>query len=297
MNTARLLHAADESVRLCGRVLRLFDPVRFVGAARDGFYVVKRHWRLAVAMARRELSTRYAGQMMGSFWIIGHPLLQMLIFVFLFAVVFNQKMGGTFDLPRDYTVYILSGLVAWLSILPVLTGSCYSIVGNAALVKQFNFELEALPVKDVLTAMLFWFVGVAIVSVYTLWSYHSVPWTYVLLPVVLVVQIITLIGFAWLLSAVAVFFRDLKDIVTVWSNLGVFLLPIVYLPQWVPEIFRPFVYSNPLSCVIWMHQDVLYFGRIEHPVSWLVSTILALLIFSTGHRVFQRLRPLFGNVL
>jgi lipopolysaccharide transport system permease protein len=297
VNTARLLHIADGTVRLGGRVLRLFNPNRVASAAVDGIYIVKRHWRLAMAMARRELSTRYAGQVMGSFWVVGHPLLQMVIFVFLFGVVFEQKIGGTFELPRNYTIYILAGLVPWLAILPVLTGSCQSIVANSALVKQFNFELEALPLKDVLIAMLFWVIGVFIIAVCTIWSYHSVPWTYLLLPFALLVLITTLIGFAWLFSAIAVFFRDLKDFVAVWSNLGVFMLPVVYLPQWVPDIFLPLVYVNPLSCLIWIHQDIFYFGRIAHPVSWVVGTLFALFAFTSGHRVFQRLRPIFGNAL
>jgi lipopolysaccharide transport system permease protein len=281
------------AVRFAG----LFRPARLRLAAVEAFSVVARDWRLAVAMARRELSARYAGQMMGSFWIVGHPLLQMLIYVFLFAVVFQQRIGGTVELPRDYTVYILAGLVPWLSILPVQTASCSSILSNVALVKQFNFEVEVLPIKDVLTAMVFWFVGIAIIAIYTLWIYHRLPWTYLLLPVAFAIQIVMLIGSAWLLSAVSVFFRDLKDIMGVWSTLGVFLLPIVYLPQWSPELFRPFIYANPLSYLIWVYQDILYFGRIEHPMSWLISPVFAIFVFTTGHRVFSRLRPMFGNVL
>jgi lipopolysaccharide transport system permease protein len=297
VTAARLVKSMGWLPRIALRLVALFNPVRVVNAAIDGFLIIGRHWRLAVAMARRELSTRYAGQIMGSSWIIGHPLLQMLIYIFLFAVVFQQRIGGTMELPRDYTIYILSGLVPWLSILPVLTGSCSSILGNAALVKQFSFELEVLPIKDVLMAMVFWLVGITITATYTVWVYHALPWTYLLLPVVFAIQTVFLIGSAWLLSAIAVFFRDLKDIMAVWANLGVFLLPVVYLPQWMPEVFRPAIYSNPLSCIIWIYQDTLYFGRIEHPVSWLISIMLAVFVFTTGHRVFQRLRPLFGNAL
>jgi lipopolysaccharide transport system permease protein len=271
--------------------------VRLAEAAGEGFAIVSLHWRLAIAMSRRDLSSRYAGQIMGSFWIVGHPLLQMLIYILLFAVVFKQRIGGTVDLPRDYTVYILSGLVPWLAILPVVTGSCTSILANVSLVKQFSFELEVLPLKDVLTALVFWFVGIAITAIYTLMIYHVLPWTFLLLPIAFAVQLFVMIGLAWLLSAVSVFFRDLKDIMAVWANLGVFLLPIVYLPQWLPDIFRPFIYANPLSYIMWMYQDILYFGRIEHPTSWLISILFALLSFTTGHRVFQRLRPLFGSAL
>jgi lipopolysaccharide transport system permease protein len=179
----------------------------------------------------------------------------------------------------------------------VLTAAPLSIVANTTLVKQFNFELEVLPVKDVVITMVFWAVGLLIVIGYTLLEYRALPWTYLLLPILLVIHVATMVGLAWLLSAISVFFRDLKDIIMVLANMGVYILPVVYLPQWVPPAFRPFVYGNPLSSVIWMYQDVLYFGRIAHPYAWVVGIILALVSFSAGHRVFQRLRPMFGSAL
>ena len=280
-----------------GRLLRILNPVRMAAAVIDGVRLLSRHRRLAITMARRELTSRYAGQLMGSFWIIGHPLALMLTFVFLFAIVFQTKMGGTVEMPRDYTIYILAGLIPWLSLLPVLTAGCSSILNNVIIVKQFNFEVEILPVKDVLIAMVFWLVGVVIIGVYTLITYHRLPLTWLLLPVVFAIHGFTAIGFAWFLSAVTVFFRDLKDITVAISAIGMYLLPVVYLPEWVPDIFRPLVYANPLSYLIWIYQDTLYFGRIEHPMAWIWATLFALVAFASGHRIFQRLRPIFGNAL
>ena len=129
-------------------IIRLVDPIRYFGAIIEAVALLRTNWRIALMMARRDLTSRHANQVIGPFWIIGHPLFQMLIFVFLFGVVFKQQLGGNFyDMPRDYTIYILSGLVAWLSILPVLTTSCVSVTSNAALVKQFKFELEILRSK------------------------------------------------------------------------------------------------------------------------------------------------------
>jgi lipopolysaccharide transport system permease protein len=279
------------------RLLRLLSPARMLSAAVSGARLLLQHRHLAIAMARRELTSRYAGQALGSFWIIGHPLFQLLVFLFLFAVVFQVKIDVSVEMPRDYPVYMLSGLVPWLAILPVLTSGTMSILGNAALVKQFNFDVEVLPVKDVLIAMVFWLIGLAIITIYTLFEYGNLPWTYLLLPYLFIIHMAMMVGFAWLLSSITVFFRDLKDIVTVLASLGVYMLPIVYLPQWVPPFFKPFVYANPLSSIIWMYQDVLYFGRVDHPLAWVVGTILAFGVFSSGHRVFQRLRPMFGAAL
>jgi lipopolysaccharide transport system permease protein len=95
-----------------------------------GVSLLGRHRKLMIAMVRRELVLRHVNQVMGSFWLIGHPLFLMALFVFLFGVVFNPKVGATYELPCDYTVYILSGLVPWLAMVPALTTSCNSVVSN-----------------------------------------------------------------------------------------------------------------------------------------------------------------------
>lgn len=293
----QILSFPGKALSVLVKILLFLNPVRIITSTLDGIDVLRRHRRLALAMAQRELTTRYAGQALGTFWVIGHPLFQMMVYLLIFGVVFKVKMESSLEMPRDYTIYILSGLVPWLSIAPAIGSAPVSIVSNTTLVKQFTFEIEVLPIKDVLIAMLFWVIGVAIIVLYTLVIYRALPWTYLLLPYLLGVQLLLLIGCAWFLSAVSVFFRDLKDVVTVLITMGVYVLPVVYLPNWVPAIFRPFVYANPFSSIIWMYQDALYYGRLEHPFAWVVGTLFAVVTFSGGHRVFQRLRPMFGAAL
>ena len=275
----------------------LLRPTAYVDAFLEGVSLLGRHRKLMIAMVRRELVLRHVNQVMGSFWLIGHPLFLMGLFVFLFGVVFNPKIGQSYELPRDYTVYILSGLVPWLAMVPALTASCNSVTSNAALVKQFVFHLEILPAKDVLTSSVVWVVGIAVITIYTLIEYGSLPWTYVLLPIAATIHLLAIVGLAFLFSALAVFFRDIQDFVNVFANVGVYIAPVTYLPQWVPPVFRPVLYFNPFSYLIWMYQDVLYFGRIEHPAAWAVSAVGAVLAFAFGYRVFRRLKPVFGNAL
>ena len=142
-----------------------------------------------------------------------------------------------------------------------------------------------------------WVVGIAVITIYTLIEYGSLPWTYVLLPIAATIHLLAIVGLAFLFSALAVFFRDIQDFVNVFANVGVYIAPVTYLPQWVPPVFRPVLYFNPFSYLIWMYQDVLYFGRIEHPAAWAVSAVGAVLAFAFGYRVFRRLKPVFGNAL
>ena len=200
-------------------------------------------------------------------------------------------------MPRDYTTYILSGLAAWLSLSPTLNSSTTAIVDNANLVKQFTFDARVLPAKEIAIGGVVWVICVAVVIGYTLIVEQSIPWTYVLIPVVAAIHFLIALGCGWALAALAVFFRDLKDFVILATTALIYLLPIVYLPNWTPELFRPLIYSNPFSHLIWVYQDVFYFGRLQHPLAWLISTAFALLTVSFGYRIFRRLQPMFGGAL
>ena len=64
-------------------------------AFREVIGLLTRHRQLTWEMTRREISDRYAGQVLGAFWAIGHPLALMGIYLFIFGCVFRMKIGGT----------------------------------------------------------------------------------------------------------------------------------------------------------------------------------------------------------
>jgi lipopolysaccharide transport system permease protein len=248
-------------------------------------------------MVRGDLTGRYRGQFLGSVWIIAHPLVLTIIYLFLFGVVLSQRIGGTRELPLDYTAYILSGLVPWLTFQASMNTSVVSITANSKLVKQFIFPIEILPIRDVVSSLVTWLVGVSVTLIYVVLSQKVVMATWALLPLVFGMQCVAMIGVAFTLSAVAVFFKDIKDFVQLFCVIAIFLLPIVFLPGWVPPIFRPILWINPFTYMIWVYQDVMYFGRIEHPFAWFVFFAWSVLAFAAGFRLFKRTKPLFGNLL
>ena len=278
-------------------MISLVNPAVYRQAIGEAIALLTQHSRLIVEMAKRDLTQRYAGQLIGAVWIIGHPLLLTVLYVFLFAVVFNMKIGGTHELPLDYTTYMLAGLIPWLAFQLALSTSCLSIVSNASLVKQFVFHLELLPAKDVAISLVTWFVGMLATLLYILFTQQTAYATWLLLPFVFGVQVLAMMGAAFALSSISVFFRDLKDFITLFVTVGLFLMPVVYLPNMVPSAFRPLLYVNPFSYMTWVYQDVLYFGRIEHPVSWVVYTLWGLASFALGYQIFRRLKPAFSTML
>jgi len=219
------------------------------------------------------------------------------IYVFIFAVVFKIKIGGTSEMPLDYTTYLLSGLIPWLCFQESMAKGVGVIVANASLVKQVVFPVEILPIKGVLATLPNMLVSLVILVSYVFATHHSLPATFLLIPVLIIFQILAMVGVSYILSAVGAYFRDLKDFVQVFSVAGIYLVPIFYLPSLVPDLFRPLLYLNPFSYLIWCYQDALYFGRFEHWWAWIVFMTLSLGVFYTGYRVFSKVKVFFGNVL
>lgn len=255
------------------------------------------HRQLTWAMARREATERYAAHVLGAAWSVAHPLIVMSVYLFIFGFVFRVRAGGTADMPFGYIVYILSGLIPWMAVSDALNRAPTAVTANASLVKQVVFPLEVLPAKTVLATLLPQVVQMAGLAIYVLVVYGSLPATYALAPLLIAVQTAGVLGLSYGLSAVAVYFRDLKDMVQVFTVIGVYLMPLFYLPEMVPELVRPLLYLNPFSYQAWVYQDAFYYGRFDHPWAWGAFVAGSALSLYVGSRVFASLKPHFGNVL
>ena len=153
-----------------------------IDAAINALRIFRRHRALALELARRDLGSQFQGQALGSFWVIGHPLVLLLVYIFVFVVVFKIRVPPTAGMPRDYTAYILAGLVPWLAIQQSLVRSANTLLAQSNLVRQVVFPIEILPLNAVLVSLVAEMVGFVIIIVYTLVRFGDLPWTYLLLP-------------------------------------------------------------------------------------------------------------------
>jgi lipopolysaccharide transport system permease protein len=139
--------------------------------------------------------------------------------------------------------------------------------------------------------------GVVFIAVYTLFAYQALPLTYAVLPALILLQIGAMLGAAFALSAIGAFFRDLGDLVQLAGIVLIFLMPIVYIPDTVPDVLEAAVWANPFSYMVWCYQDLLYFGRFEHPFAWVIFVVWTFVLLLVGYRLFRRLRPYYANVV
>jgi lipopolysaccharide transport system permease protein len=268
------------------------------GGTEGAFSIIKRLWqqrKLVREMTRRELTDLHAGQAAGYTWLLVHPLLQFVIYAFLFTVVFQVRIAGKG--PADYLVYIFAGLPAWLMMQDVISRSSNIIIANQAIIKKVMFPIEVIVAKaffaSVLVQSLLFFSAI----LFILYARGQILPIHAVLPVVIVMQLALTWGIALFLSAITPFFRDTSEIVRVFVAVNIYLIPILYLPDATPALFKTAITFNPFSHIIWCYQDVLYFNEFRHPYSWLIAFSLSLLMLFGGSYVFSRLRHYFSSVL
>lgn len=270
--------------------MSIFAETRFL------FGSIVKHRRLLLEMARRDVSDRYAGQVLGAVWAIIHPVMTIAVFIFMFAVVFRMKVDSALDIPGDHTLYMISGLIPWLVIADVLGRSSAIVSSQASLVKQVVFPVEILPVKMVLASLPTFLIGFGGLAIYALVVGRASP-ALLLYPLAALPLYLFLMGVAFALSAVGVFLRDIREIVQMYTLIGIYVAPIFYFIDWVPERVRFLVYLNPVTVFVESFHDSAYYGGIRSWMVWLIALGLGCAATWLGAMVFARLKPHFGSYL
>jgi lipopolysaccharide transport system permease protein len=275
--------------------LRLIHPKANADALVHFFLMLRQRKDLVLALARRDILDRYAGQVFGGIWAVANPLILMSVYVFAFTVLFKGRVGAEGS-ALEYTAYILVGLVPWVAMTEVIGRAPEAVTSNANLVRQIVFPNELLPLKIAFGALPTLVLGLAVsLVVCGLTGHASLGWA--LLPIPIICYFLMSTGFAYLLAAFGVFVRDMKEIVAVMLSMGLFLHPILYPPGVAPKALQLLFYFSPISYVLWIFRDAAFYGGVTEPWVWIAAVLLSLGIFALGFRVYTILQPSFGNAL
>lgn len=262
--------------------------------------IIEIFWKnraLILRMAYKELTDRYAGSALGLFWALFYPLFLVGIYAVIFTFIFQVRIGQGSS-PLEYSLYAIVGLIAWIVMQEGLVKSTNSIIGNANLVKQVIFPIDILPINGILVSFLTLNIGFIVYILIVIFVLPgNLSWTYFLLPIIILIHFLFSVGLGWVLAALAVYFRDLKEIVMIVLLIGMFITPVLYLENSIPAAFKWPLLLNPMTHLINMYRDTLFYGQINHPWSFVVFGSLSLIIFFFGFQFFNKLKSFFANVL
>lgn len=256
-----------------------------------------RNRQLIQASAKREVLGRYRGSALGLLWSFFNPLFMLAVYTVIFSEVFKARWGAGSDSKTEFALVLFAGLTVFN-----LFAECFSrapglILSNPNYVRKIIFPLETLPFIGFLSALYHASVSLAVWLVaYTV--FFGIPHATVLyLPLILLPFSMFIMGLSWALSSLGVFLRDVSQFIGVLTTVLMFLSPVFFPASALPEAYRHWLYLNPLTPVIEMTRDALYWGKAPAfpmlGIYWLASSVIAWL----GFAWFQKTRKGFADVL
>ena len=255
-----------------------------------------RRFDLIWPLARRMTLARYRGSALGLLWALLTPAVMIGVFTFLFAGVFGARFteGGT---PLEYALYLFCGLLPWTAFSETVQQSAGVVVAHANLVKRVVFPLETLPVAQALSALVAQLFGTAALLVATLIIRGELHATALWLPVLLVPQLLLTLGGAWLVASLGVFVRDTAQVLGLLLMAWMYLTPIIYPEQVIPQRFRPALELNPFTPLVRSYRRALLEGLQPDWAGLAYTAALALCLFLLGYWWFARTRKNFADVI
>lgn len=252
--------------------------------------ILRQNRRILAAITRVELAKRYSGSVLGLAWIGLYPVLFLGVYLFVYLVIFKMRFPGYSQL--DYVVYVFCGLVPYIGFMEAVNSGCHAVKQNIHLVKNVMLPIELLPVRYVLVSMVTQVVGMGVLlflaavngslSLHVLW-----------LPAVLLLQIAFLAGLVWILSGLAVVLPDISYFVNLATLLLVFITPIGFKPEMVPQHLSFMVTLNPIYYMIEPFRYSLLYGEFPPLQTTIFFVAMCVLTFGVGAAFFRR----FRNVL
>ena len=247
---------------------------------------------LIQSLVARELKARYRGSVLGFFWSFFNPLLLLVVYTFVFTYV----MPPPDNIPH-YSLFLFCGLLPWTWFSTSLIEASNVLISGGNLIKKVMFPAEILPFVTVLANLVHFLLGLPILVIFLI--YFKAPLQLselVWFPVVVFVQLIMTLGFALILSALTVHFRDIKDILTNVMTLWFFATPIIYRWDNPPAQIRRYLNLNPFTHIAVSYQEILYFEGPFGNAKWLTALLVgSVLLFLFGYFLFDRLRDSFAE--
>ncbi|MDD2769345.1 MAG: ABC transporter permease [Methylococcus sp.] len=248
----------------------------FFGGLVDPFRIAVRERELLYLLIRRDFVARTSGTVIGWGWMIAQPALQVVGFWFLLELVLQVRLPGRVS----YLEYYLTGILPWLMLNEILMRSVYVLDEFSPIFKKSRFPLSVLPLVPVLSA------GMIHASIFALVAGALGGLADAATALALSAgMLLWLLPAAYLFSITGVMLRDFRQILPFLLNLAMYVTPIMYLPEMLPQAIKPALAFNPFADLMALIHAGLQglswdSGNVFRPVVlWAVLLLLSRILF------------------
>ena len=267
--------------------------VTFVEEKEKLSHRLSRYYDLIMGLALRDVKMRYQLSILGLYWAVLNPLLMAVIWSFVFSNIFRAQ--GIAGVP--YVVFLFCGITFWNLYANSLMTAVNCLTGNASLLSKLYFPRLILPSAAVMARLVDFCFSLLVLGI-LMAAYGVAPGPGLYrLPLFLLVQLIFTLGMAYIVSSLNVLYRDVSQILGVLLLLWMYISPIFYTLEQVPEGIRNYFICNPIGELVYMETSaVLGKGQFD-PAALGITALVSLGVLAAGVLLFRYLEPAFAEVM
>lgn len=227
----------------------------------------------------RDIRERYTGTLFGWCWLLFSPLFMLLVYSFIFGEVLQLRFGSTVTDNNHFAFYLFAGLLVFNALSEVMTRTTSVLQDKRDMLLNTPLSPWLLPVLPVLVSVLLeWLALLVLLVALGAWGELKLIGLLWYLPYFLV-RVLFSLALAFMIAPIAVFFRDLRQLMPAALTVLLFVSPILYPPEIIPERFLALYDWNLLSHLVTGYREALLEGVLDASRLYMLLSVAAISLF------------------
>ena len=252
-----------------------------------------RYRELFVFLAWRDIAVRYKQTVLGILWAILRPFTTMVVFTVIFGRLAKMPSEGV-----PYAIMVFVGMLPWQFFSSAVAESSASLLGSSGMISKIYFPRLIVPTSSIIVCFVDFFISFAILAILMVY-YQFLPSPYIFaLPVFIFISFLASMGIGFWMSALTVKYRDFRYLVPFIVQCGLYVSPVGFSSNVIPEKWRLLYSLNPMVGVIDGFRWAIIGGAYDFDKKgFFISTFIVVIIFVTGLQYFRKTEKTFADVI
>ena len=254
-----------------------------------------RYRELFYILSWRDLKVRYKQTVIGVLWAVLRPLLTMLVFTVVFGRLAKMQSEG--DAP--YAIMVFAAMLPWQFFSNALTEASNSLIGNANLLSKVYFPRLIVPASSVITSFVDFLISFVLLLLLMAYYQYVPSWKIFFLPIYIALSFLVAFGLGLYLTALNVKYRDFRYIIPFIVQFGLYISPVGFSSNVIPEKWKMLYYLNPMVSIIDGFRWCIIKNSTTNPFNGyaLFSVSMSVAILFIAIRQFRKMEKTFADLI
>lgn len=252
-----------------------------------------RYRELFYFLSWRDILIRFKQTVIGIAWAFIRPLLTMIVFVFIFSKLAKFPSDGI-----PYPILVFSAMLPWQFFATSLSESSNSLITNSSMISKIYFPRIVIPASSVLVNLVDFLISFFILLVLMIWYKFIPSWQILTLPLFILMAFGASFGAGLWLASLNVKYRDFRYIVPFIVQFGLYISPVGFSSNIIPEKWRLLYSLNPMVGVIdGFRWAILGQRNFIYMPGFMLSLLLVFLVLISGIWYFRKTEKTFADII